>query len=428
MDGSSVSTAPGAACDVAIVGGGMVGASLALALAPLGLDVVVIEAVPPGQEGQPSFDDRTIALSNGTRRIFAGLGVWDDLQRAATPIRRIHVSDRGRFGSARLSAEEQGVPALGYVVETRAVGAALWRRLAGRPGVRLLAPARVTASEVGDEAVVLTLAGDGTTPTTLAARLVVAADGAQSIVRRAANVDAERWDYGQTAIVTNVATERFHEYTAYERFTSTGPIAFLPMADGRCVVVWTLEPAVAAETLALDDAGFLAGLQERFGWRLGRLTRVGKRLSYPLALTRAEAVEAPRVAIIGNAAQGLHPIAGQGFNLGLRDAATLADVLADQVADGPADAGAPAVLARYADWRRADRGALIAFTDGLVRLFGSPFGPVRAARSLGLVLFDVAPAAKTAMAKLSLGFAGRLPRLARGLPVRVPGGAGGARP
>jgi 2-octaprenyl-6-methoxyphenol hydroxylase len=411
-------------CDVAIVGGGMVGASLALALAPLGFRVTLVEAVLPEEDAQPSFDERTIALSNGTRRIFQGLGVWDEIQRSATPIRRIHVSDRGRFGTAQLSAAEQGVPALGFVVETRAVGAALWRRLRASPDTRLIAPARVVDSRTLDDRVVLQLEGPGG-PRSLHARLVVAADGARSIVRRQSGVDAERWDYGQTAIITNVVAERFHDYTAYERFTPTGPLALLPIADGRCVVVWTLEPSVAEETLALDDATFLQRLQDRFGWRLGRLTRVGKRLSYPLALTRAEAVEAPRTVIIGNAAQGLHPIAGQGFNLGLRDAVTLAEVLADHAGEGGKDAGESTVLERYADWRRADRNALIAFTDGLVRVFGNPFAPIRAARSLGMMLFDVTPAAKTAMARLSLGFAGRLPRLARGLPLRPPG-AGGA--
>jgi 2-octaprenyl-6-methoxyphenol hydroxylase len=424
-------------CDVAIVGGGMVGASLALALVPLGLKVAVVEAVLPETDGQPSFDERTIALSNGTRRIFQGLGVWDEVQRGGTPIKRIHVSDRGRFGTARLSAEEQGVPALGYVVETRAVGAALWRRLRASGTTRLIAPVRVTASELKGDHVELALQGDGA-PATLTARLVVAADGAGSIVRRAAGVDADRWDYGQTAIITNVVTERFHEYTAYERFTPTGPLALLPIGDGRCVVVWTLEPEVAKAVLAYDDARFLAELQERFGWRLGRLTKVGKRLSYPLALTQAEALDAPRIVMIGNAAQGLHPIAGQGFNLGLRDAATLAEVLADWMEEtgGAGDVGAGSrvadpgdgtVLERYADWRRTDRRALIAFTDGLVRLFASPFAPVRAARSLGLMLFDVSPTAKTAMAKLSLGFAGKLPRLARGLPLRAAATSGTGR-
>jgi len=407
-------------CDVAIVGGGMVGASLALALAALPLEVVVIEAVEPEDGAQPSFDARTIALSNGTRRIFAGLGVWDEIAREATAIRRIHVSDRGRFGSALIDAAEQGVAALGYVAENRVIGRALWRRLRAAPRTRLVAPARVTAVAPGSERVALTVAGPGGSRT-LAARLAIAADGAGSLVRQAAGVGAERWDYGQTALISLVTPQRYHDHVAYERFTPAGPLAVLPGPDGKVVVVWTLAPAEAGRVAALDDARFLAELQERFGWRLGRLLAVGPRHAYPLALTQAAAERAARTAIIGNAAQGLHPIAGQGFNLGLRDAATLAEVLAEA---GPgADPGADAVLERYARWRRTDRHALIAFTDGLVRLFASPFGPVRAARSLGLVLFDLSPTAKSALSKLSLGFAGRLPRLARGLPL-VAGAAG----
>ena len=403
-------------CDVAIVGGGMVGASLALALEALPLKVVVIEAVPPEDHNQPSFDERTTALSNGTRRIYAGLGTWDEIAREATPIRRIHVSDRGRFGSAVLDATEQGVPALGYVVGNRVIGAALWRRLGAARRTRLVTPAQVTALATDAAGVRLIVAAGGRTHS-LAARLVVAADGATSSVREAAGIGAERWEYGQTAVIGSVSPARFHEHVAYERFTPTGPIAVLPAADGRCVVVWTLAPAAAARVIELPDAGFLAELQECFGWRLGRLLRSGRRHAYPLALTRSEAQAGPRLAIIGNAAQGLHPIAGQGFNLGLRDAATLAEL----IAGAGADPGAEPVLTEYARWRRSDREALIAFTDGLVRLFGSPFAPVQKARSAGLVLFDLCGPAKTAMARLSSGFAGRLPRLARGLPlVRAP--------
>ncbi len=402
------------ACDVAIVGGGMVGASLALALTALPLDVVVVEAVEPEDGSQPSFDSRTIALSNGTRRIFAGLGVWDEIARDATPIRKIHISDRGRFGSALVDAADQGVPAIGYVAENRLIGRALWRRLRGSARTRLEAPCRVTAVAPGPARIGLTIDGPGGART-LDARLVVAADGAASLVRQAVGVGADRWDYGQTAVISLVTPERSHDHVAYERFTPTGPLAVLPGPDGRVVVVWTLAPAEAARVMALADPAFLDELQQRFGWRLGRLIAVGTRHAYPLALTQAAAERAPRTAIIGNAAQGLHPIAGQGFNLGLRDAATLADVLAEA---GPAaDPGGDAVLERYAAWRRTDRHALIAFTDGLVRLFASPFGPVRAARSLGLVLFDLSPTAKSALSRLSLGFAGRLPRLARGLPL-----------
>jgi len=401
-------------CDVAIVGGGLVGASLALALTALPLEVVVIEAVAPESDEQPSFDTRTTALSNGSKRVFEGLGVWDEISREATPIRRIHVSDRGRFGSAVIDAAEEGIPALGHVVENRVIGRALWRRLRHESRVRVIAPATATGAQVGADAVRLML--DGACTRSVSARLAVAADGVGSRVRADAGVDVVRRDYGQTAIVCQVTPGRSHDHVAYERFTPSGPLAALPIPDGRVGIIYTLDPAAAERVMALSDAGFLAQLQEAFGWRLGQLRDAGPRHAYPLALTRSESPEAPRTAIIGAAAQGLHPIAGQGFNLGLRDAATLAEVLADSVGSDPGDA---AVLARYAEWRKTDRRGLIAFTDGLVRLFGSRLAPIQFARGLGLVLFDLNPLAKSAMSRLSLGFAGRQTRLARGLPLVV---------
>lgn len=399
--------------DVAIVGGGMVGASLAAALTPLGLRVALVESVPLQSESQPSFDERTTALSNGSRRILNSMGVWDVVAPEAAPIRRIHVSDQGRFGFARIDAAEEGVAALGFVLANRVLGAALWERLAADPAIAIFCPARVNEITTSPEAVTLQVEADGEPSRTLHARLLVAADGANSGIRKALGIEATRWDYEQTAIITNVATRKFHDHVAYERFTSTGPLAVLPLADGRCTVVWTLAPEVAQATMQLDDATFLARLQERFGFRLGRFTRVGRRHAYPLALTRAEERIGKRVVIIGNAAQGLHPIAGQGFNLGLRDVATLAEV----IADSPATLGDEAMLARYDEWRRTDRRGVIAFTDGLVRLFGNPLGSVKVARDLGLLLFDVLPPAKSALSALSMGITGKLPRLARGVPL-----------
>ncbi|MGB5104477.1 MAG: FAD-dependent monooxygenase, partial [Steroidobacteraceae bacterium] len=251
----------------------------------------------------------------------------------------------------------------------------------------------------------------------LRARLVVAADGARSTLREQAGIAAEHWEYSQTAIISTMATQRFHDHTAYERFTPDGPIAVLPLADGRCGLVWTRRPDDAARLLGLPDDEFLAELQAAFGFRLGRLLRIGLRHSYDLALSRSERHVAERLAIVGNAAQGLHPIAGQGFNLGLRDAASLAEVLADALAEGARDVGDAAPLAAYARWREEDRRRIVAFTDGLVRLFGSPLGLLRGLRSVGLLAFDSFPAAKSAMARLSVGAAGRIPRLARGVPL-----------
>jgi len=403
--------------EVTIVGGGLVGASLALALASRQFDVSLIESTPFGAPSQPSFDERTTAISNGTRRVFEALGVWPLIARAATPIKRIHVSDRGRFGFARIEASEQGVQALGYVLPNRVIGAALWRLLQ-QAAVRVLAPARVTGVAVDTERRRLdVVAGDDTH--VCDARLVVAADGARSLVRESAGVGATVWDYDQTAIVTNIATQRFHDYVAYERFTGDGPIALLPLSDGRCGVVWTLAPARAEEVLALDDDEFAAALFDAFGTRLGRFLKVGQRDAYPLALTRADEHVASRLAVVGNAAQGLHPIAGQGFNLGLRDAASLAEVLVDaqRAAREVFDPGAPEVLERYRQWRADDRRRIVAFTDGLVRAFSNPFGPVKLLRSLAMLTFDLSPGAKQALSRLSLGAAGRVPRLARGAPL-----------
>jgi 2-octaprenyl-6-methoxyphenol hydroxylase len=402
--------------DVAIAGGGLVGASLALALAPLGLRVALVEAVASGSVEHPSFDERTTALANGTVRVFRSLDVWRHMQREATAIRRIHVSEQGRFGVARIDAAEQGLDALGYVLPNRVIGAALWERLRRVSGVETFAPAKVTTTALASDRRTLGIERDGEA-FEIEARLVVAADGARSVIREQSGVAAEHWEYGQTAIIATLTTQRFHDHVAYERFTPDGPIAVLPLADGRCGIVWTRRPEEAVRTLALSDDEFLVELQAAFGYRLGRLLRIGTRHSYPLALSRSERHVAPRLAIVGNAAQSLHPIAGQGFNLGLRDAASLAEVIADAMAAGGTDAGDDATLRAYASWRDEDRQRIVAFTDGLVRLFGSPLGPLRGLRSLGLLAFDAFPPAKAAMARLSVGAAGRIPRLARGVPL-----------
>jgi 2-octaprenyl-6-methoxyphenol hydroxylase len=406
-------------CDVAIAGGGLVGATLALALARLDLAVVLIEASPFGSVGQPSFDDRTTALSNGSRRIFQALGVWPLLERDATPIRRIHVSDQGRFGFARIRAEEQGVDALGYVVTNRMMGAALWRRLS-ETSIHVLAPARVAAMQLQSDAQRIDCRVEAVESISVTAKLAVAADGARSIVREAAGVRAQTWDYSQVALVTNVFTQRFHDHVAYERFTDSGPLALLPMTDGRVGLIWTFGPQHAERMARCSAAEFLAELQDAFGFRLGRFTRVGERHLYPLSLTRSEDHVAERLAVVGNAAQALHPIAGQGFNLGLRDAASLAEVLADAQSEssGAFDAGDGLWLQRYREWREADRSNIVRFTDGLVRLFTQPLGPVKLLRDAGMLAFDLMPVAKDALSQLSLGAAGRVPRMARGAPLK----------
>jgi 2-octaprenyl-6-methoxyphenol hydroxylase len=379
----------------------------------LHLRVVLIEATPHDAAAQPSFDERTTALSNGSRRILETVGIWPAVAALATPIAKIHISDRGHFGFARIDAAEQNLAALGYVVPNRTLGAALWTALSASPSVKVYCPARVRAVIPGEDAVLLTVVSNGG-ETNLSTRLVVAADGAQSVVRDAFGVTASVRDYDQTAVITAVLPQRFHDHVAYERFTSSGPLALLPLADGRCTLVLTLDPAQAELALSWSDEQFLAEVQGRFGFRLGRFLQVGRRVSYPLALTRSDRTSAGRCVIVGNAAQSLHPVAGMGFNLGLRDAASLAELIADQ----PGDAASSTLLAAYDAWRAADRRGIIAFTDGLVRMFSSPLGGIRRLRNLGLLAFDLLPPAKAALSLLSTGAAGRSPKLARGVSLR----------
>ena len=402
--------------DILIIGGGMVGASLGVALAPLPLRVGLIEAVEFGSAAQPSYDDRTVALSYGSKRIFESLGVWSRLEaRGATAIQRIHISDRGHFGFARLDAREAAVEALGYVVENRALGQALKPALAETANLTVICPASVEDVAFAGDAASVTFRRGGKLET-LSARLVVAADGGASPVRNRTGIETRRTDYHQTALVTNVTPEQSHGNVAYERFTANGPLAFLPMSENRCAVVWSLPPEKVEALLTLDEASFMTALQEQFGTRLGRLLKVGKRAAYPLALTRVSEHIRPRLVLIGNAAHTVHPVAGQGFNLGLRDVAVLAQVLNEAQRAGR-DLGELAVLKDYADWRRRDNLAISTFTDGLVRTFSNDLAPLSLVRSLGLVAVDLFPPAKRMLLRLSMGLAGRLPRLARGLPL-----------
>jgi 2-octaprenyl-6-methoxyphenol hydroxylase len=406
--------------DVAIVGGGMVGATLGVALAPLNLRVALIEAIPHNAASQPSFDERTTALSNGSRRILETLGVWSSLSAQATTIRKIHVSDQGRFGFARIDAAEQGLAAMGYVVANRALGNALWSRLEESRGLKVFCPAQVSKVTAHDQAVTIEITERGANTeglgvsTVIDAKLIVAADGAQSAVRGAFGIEADVRDYEQTAVITTVLPQRFHDNVAYERFTPSGPLALLPLDGGRCTLVLTLTKGAAQAALAWSDEEFLAEVQRRFGFRLGRILKVGRRVPYPLVLTQASRTSAPRCVIIGNAAQGLHPVAGMGFNLGLRDVASLAELIAERTGKD-ADAGSRELLAEYDAWRSADRGGVIGFTDGLVRIFSNPLSSVRGLRNLGLLAFDLLPPAKAALSRLSTGGGGRIPKLARGV-------------
>ncbi len=405
--------------DIVIAGGGMIGTSLALALAPLGLKVAVVEAVERQAATQPSFDDRTTALSRSTQRMFTAMGLWPQIVAASTPIASIHVSDQGRFGFSHIDAEEQGVEALGYVVVNRVLGSVLQDALDSATGIDVLCPARISGVAIAPDAVTVTVAKKDDKKTTLRAALLVAADGANSAVREMLGITASKDHYGQRAVIGNVLSERPVDNVAYERFTEQGPLAVLPITEGRAGFIWTVSEDDAERVMNLDDAEFLAELQREFGYRLGEFSRVGKRAAYPLILSKAMRLTATRSVLIGNSAHGLHPVSAQGFNLGMRDVAAIVDCIADaQAGDIDFDPGNAAMLERYAEWRRADQKKLVRFTDGLVKLFGSRRRPLRALRNVGMLGFDLIPGVRSVFAKHTMGLAGQLPRLSRGVPLK----------
>lgn len=402
--------------DVVIVGGGMVGASLAVALKPLNLKVALIEAVAFGSSSQPAYDDRSVALSYGSSRIYQGMGIWHKLINQVAPIQRIHVSDRGYFGAARLSAEQEAVPALGYVVESRVLGKVLFEALSAS-SIEIISPATVYAFEQTPEQVLIKIERQGVADN-LQARLLVLADGAKSPLRQQLGIGVKESDYQQTALIANVSTDQPVKGIAYERFTSSGPLALLPMTQERYSLVWTHKTTEVEASLQLSDKEFLAKLQHVFGYRQGRFIKVGKRSSYPLSLIKSVAEVQGRAVLIGNASHTLHPVAGQGLNLALRDVATLSDLLADQ-ASQQADCGAVELLSAYQAARQPDYASVVGYTDSLVRLFSTDFVPLGHARAGGLLVVDrIAPLRKL-LTQQSMGLRFRQSRLARGLALKA---------
>ncbi len=403
--------------DILIVGGGMVGASLAAALIPLGLKIGLVDAYAFGVADQPSYDDRSIALSYGSSRIFVGMGLWGALESKTTLINKIHVSDRGHFGATRLSAEKERVPALGYLVEARVLGKQLYDVL-DESDIEQIIPASITATKELKNGLELTLLKDKK-ETTVTAKLLVGADGAQSKVRELAGIGMTRADYHQTAVIANISTEKPHNNEAFERFADTGPLALLPLSDNRCSLVWTHDTkngtADLEETLALDDAGFLKKLGDEFGYRLGRFTKVGKRSSFPLALVTSDKNTASHTVIIGNASHTMHPVAGQGLNLALRDIAVLADLIANHIDDLSGDD----LLQAYEAQRAGDVKTTVRYTDTLVRLFSNDNFLLGHARAGGLLAVDRLPPLRKLFTRQSMGVNYRQSRLARGLSLRV---------
>ncbi len=401
--------------DLVIVGGGLVGGSLACALSGCGLRIAVVEAVPAAAEHQPSYDERVIALSWGSRRILDAIGVWPDIAPEAEPILQVHVSDRGHCGFTRLGPEDAGVEALGYVVPARAMGVAIRSALALSTDVELLCPARLLDHRLVADGIELEVQCGGER-LRLRAALLVAADGGDSAVRGRLDLETREERYDQDAVITTVSPDRPRVGVAFERFTDTGPLALLPMTGGRYSVVWTCHRDETSALLGLSDDAFLARLQTRFGYRLGRFMQIAPRRAYPLKLVLTRNPVQPRVVLIGNAAHTLHPVAGQGFNLGLRDVAALAEVVAQSARAG-ADLGGPATLSDYRGWRGSDQPSTARLTDLLARVFVNPWAPLRFARNAAMLGLDLIPPARHRVAQRFMGVGGRLPRLACGVPL-----------
>jgi 2-octaprenyl-6-methoxyphenol hydroxylase len=403
--------------DAIIVGGGLAGGLAALALAHEGLDIALIDAEDPARFREAGFDARTTALAYACARVFRRLGLWPAIEREAEPIRDILVTDgrapsavrRGAASAFHLhfdsAALESGEP-LGFIIENRALRTAIYDAIAKEPRIRLKAPARAREPDLSGGAARLTLEGGER----MEAPLIIAADGKASPLRAAAGIRVNNWGYDQTAIVTAVAHERPHEGVAQELFLPSGPFAILPMTDNRSSIVWTERAAAAPAYLALDDAAFLSELSRRFGDYLGALRLAGPRFGYPLAFHLAQSFAAARMALIGDAAHAIHPIAGQGYNLGVKDIAALAEVLGDAARLG-LDIGSMSVLERYQRWRRFDSATLAFGTDALNRLFSNDFGPLRLARDIGMGAVNAVGPLRQFFMRQAGADVGRLPAL-----------------
>ncbi|WP_434950482.1 2-octaprenyl-6-methoxyphenyl hydroxylase [Shewanella sp. HL-SH4] len=414
--------------DIVIVGGAMAGASLALGLAKLNqgrtqtLSIALIEA-HQADDSHPGFDARSIAIAHGSIFELERLGIWPKLSHLGTAIADIHISDRGHFGMTELNAKPLGLPALGQVVELAQVGKVLFEQLQ-QANISLFCPAKLSQLTTDTDGHYLTL-DDGSR---LSAKLLVAADGANSVVRQQLNQGADSIDFNQSAIVANIQTDQLHQNCAYERFTETGPLALLPMGNvkgmqaknsARLSLVWAVSPAQAQQLAHTDEADFLQQLQQAFGNRVGRFTQVGKRVTYPLTLTTMARPIFHRCVFIGNAAQTLHPIAGQGFNLGLRDVVGLIKVIESELnrqptidknldvvtkTDAAIDVGTSAILHQYLASRQSDRDSTLRNIEFLVRGFSNQHWPLVAGRSIGLRLLSWLPPLKRPVAQIAMGW------------------------
>jgi 2-octaprenyl-6-methoxyphenol hydroxylase len=399
--------------ELLIAGGGLIGLLLGTACAGAGLGVAIVDRQDPGTMLDEGFDGRSSAIAYGSRRVLDALGLWPEIDGHAEPILEIRVADDGSPLFLHYDHRDLGAATpLGYIVENRVLRRVLFERVRTLKSLSFLAPLDVEAVATSPLAAVATLS-DGRT---IAARLIAAADGQESQLRRASGIRTVEWRYRQTAIVTTVQHERPHCGIAVEHFLPAGPFAILPMTGSRSSIVWTERAELAAGLVALPDAAFADEIAARFGDFLGAVEPIGPRWTYPVGLMLADRYVAERLALVGEAAHVIHPIAGQGLNLGIRDVATLAELAIDRRRLG-LDIGDPHLLGHYQQWRRLDTLALAAVTDGLNRLFSNQLAPLRLARDLGLAAVHRLPPLKRLLMRDAMGLAGDLPRLARGEPL-----------
>ncbi|CED58874.1 2-octaprenyl-6-methoxyphenyl hydroxylase [Moritella viscosa] len=390
--------------DIAIVGAGMVGATLAHAVSQIKredgrqLSIALIDANPPTTCNHPGFDARVIALSYGSQKILTQFNLWDKIAPTATAIKHIHVSDRGHWGITRIDHSEYNLPALGQVIELQTAGHIFQQDLAEIKNINWYCPNQLVGLDRQVGHTDLTL-DDGQK---IRCKLLVGADGNNSMVRQLTNVPVEVTDFEQTAIIANVSLSKPHEGKAYERFTDTGPLALLPMTEQRSSLVWSVRSDEVDAIMALSDDAFLLCLQQRFGYRLGKFTKTGQRFSYPLLLTEALEPTQHRSIVVGNAAHALHPIAGQGYNLGLRDVAVLHHQI-EQAFLADQDVGDQAVTKGYWHKRQGDHQKTIWMTTSLATLFANNYGPLVAGRNLALHTMGYKPEYKRALARQALG-------------------------
>lgn len=403
--------------DIVIVGGGLNGPALALALAQGGFRVTVIDARPAPARGERGFDGRAYALAVASKRLLTGIGLWSGVAEKAQPILRIKASD-GRAGSGASpffldfnSAELEEGP-MGFLLEDRFLYAAFLTALAEGPNITLMSGETVTAQDVRPASVQVTLASGRQ----VTGRLLIGCDGRGSGTAARAGIRRTGWGYGQTALVTAVAHELPHQGTAHQYFMPSGPLAILPLPGNFSSIVWSEAESLAAALQALPDDQYLAALRPRFGDFLGEIRLAGDRFTYPLSLSLADSFVAPRVALVGDAAHGVHPIAGQGLNLGLRDVGALAQVLVEAARRGE-DVGASDVLTRYQVWRRFDSTALALGMDAVNRLFSNDNPILRAGRDLGMGIISRMPPLRRGFMRQAAGLNGDLPRLLAGLPL-----------